>query len=75
MTILTRWNGSTDPADKSGTATFTHGDRVLQVRLESFKDAQALDELMDRAMLTARQESRRALAAWLRGAADQLGVM
>lgn len=74
MTALTRWQGSADAADQSGTATFVQGDRVLQVHLASFKDAQALDELIDRAALQAKMDSRRALAAWLRGAADQLGV-
>lgn len=75
MTALTRWQGSTDPADKSGTATFALGDRVLQVRLRSFDDARALDELIDKAVLTARRDSRKALAAWMRGAADQMEVV
>lgn len=74
MTILTRWTGSTDPADKSGLATFTHGERLLQLKLASFEDARALDEMMDKVMLQARRDSRKAIADWLRGAADQMGV-
>ena len=75
MTALTRFQASVDPADKSGTATFVVAERVLHVKLASFKDAQALDELIDRAALTAKRESRKALASWLRGAADQMGVV
>lgn len=55
-------------------ATFVLGERVLQIRLASFADAQALDELIDRAAMTARRESRKELSQWLRGAANQLDV-
>lgn len=75
MTALTRFQASTDPADKSGTATFVVAERVLQLKLASFKDAQALDELIDRAALQSKRDSRKAMESWLRGAADQLGVV
>lgn len=74
MTAMTQFQGSPDPADKGGTATYVVADRVIQVRLASFEDARAIDELIDRAAMQSKRESRKAIAAWLRGAADQMGV-
>lgn len=43
-----KWNGSTDPEDKSGTAEYVRGDKVISVKLESFKLACELDKFIDK---------------------------
>ena len=71
MTALTRWTGD-GLAVMTGTATFTHGERVLEVRLQSFADAKALDELIDLVALRGRRAARAACASYMRAAATQL---
>jgi len=45
MKALTTWSGSQD--DLAGTASFSVAGRVLAVRLQSFKDAQEIGELIE----------------------------
>ena len=73
MTTLLRWQASTDSAERRGMATFTRGgDQVLQVRLESFADAKAIDDLIDLVVLRAKRATRAACASYVRTAAAQL---
>ena len=72
MTTLLRWQGSTDPTKKNGTATFTLNERLLQVPLASFDDARALDEFIDLAVLRARRSVRAACSSYIRAAATHL---
>lgn len=72
MSTLIRWQGSTNPAEVSGTATFTLNERQLQVRLGSFADAQALDEFIDLVSLRARRSVRLACSSYIRAAAAHL---
>lgn len=71
MTQLTRWTG--DGLDvHTGTATYTFGERVLQVRLQSFADAQAINDLFAVAARQARESAARAWASYIRAAATHL---
>lgn len=72
MTSMTRWIGSTDPADTTGTATYTVGETIAAIRLDDFKTAQLIERLIDTARLQGAAEARRAAAAFLRGAANNL---
>lgn len=72
MTTLMRWQANIDPDQLGGMATFTFGDRMLQVRLESFADARAIDELIDLVALRSRRAARVACANYVRAAATHL---
>lgn len=72
MTTLTRWLASTDPADKTGVATFSAHGTTVHIPLESFDDARQLDEFIDRAVLKAKNSSRVAIANFVRGTAAQI---
>jgi len=69
---LTRWRGSTDPADLSGVATFYAGGRSLDVPLPSFAAARDLAALIEAGQQAAAAQARRAAVNYLRGAAQQL---
>ena len=71
MTTLLRWTDDT-PSSKTGTATFSHGNTVIQVRLEKFADARALDEFVDLVSLRGRRAARAACANYVRAAATHL---
>lgn len=60
MKALTTWSGSQD--DLAGTASFSVAGRVLAVRLQSFKDAQEIGELIELAEKLAADRARRAAA-------------
>lgn len=72
MTAMTRWVGSTDPADTSGTATYAVGDTIAAIRLDDFCTAQLIERLIDTARLHGAAEARRAAADFMRGAAANL---
>lgn len=64
---FTRWQGSTDPADMTGLATYAAGGHTITVPLQSLADAQALADMMQ----AAAQQARRAQAEFLRGALNR----
>ena len=72
MTAMTRWQGSLDPTDMSGTATYTAAGMVVAVQLGSFTDAQSLDRLIVAAEKLAGDRARKACAQLLRGTANSL---
>lgn len=72
MTSLTRWVGSTDPADLTGTATYTVGGAIAAIRLDDFRTAQLIARLIDTARMHGAAEARRAAADFMRGAANNL---
>lgn len=47
MTNVAKWMGSVDPADLTGTATFTAGGEELVMRLESFEQFRAVKRMLD----------------------------
>lgn len=69
---MTRWTGSTDPADHTGTATYTVGATIAAIRLDDFRTAQLIERLIDTARLQGAAEARRAAAEFMRGAANNL---
>lgn len=72
MTSMTRWVGSTDPADLTGTATFTVGGTIAAIRLEDCQTAHLIDRLIDTAYRQGADSARKAAANFMRGAADNL---
>ena len=72
MTSMTRWIGSTDPADLTGTATYTVGVTIAAIELDSFTTARLIERLIDTARLQGAAEARRAAAEFMRGAAANL---
>lgn len=72
MTSMTRWVGSADPADLTGTATFTVGAAIAAIRLGDFQTAQLIERLIDTARLQGAAEARKAAAEFMRGAAANL---
>ena len=71
MTTLLKWTGD-GKGVLCGTAIFSLGDTVVKVRLETFGDARALDELIDLAVLRGRRSARAACASYVRAAATHL---
>lgn len=69
MNYLIRWQGSTDPANLAGTATFTAGGQSVSVGMCSFEDARALDKEV---MVAAAEQAKQAQATYLRGALGRL---
>ena len=72
MSALTRWVGSEDHADPSGTGTFFAAGWSLELRMQSFAHAQELAKLIGAAEQMAGDRARRAAALYLRGAAKSL---
>lgn len=72
MTSMTRWTGSTDPDDETGTATYTVGTTIAAIRLDDFQTAQLIERLIDTARMQGAAEARSAAAAFLRGAAANM---
>jgi hypothetical protein len=72
MTSMTRWTGSTDPEDASGTATYAVGATIAAIRLDDFQTAQLIERLIDTARMQGAAQARRAAAEFMRGAAANL---
>ena len=72
MTSMTRWIGSIDPADPTGTATYCVGGTIAAICLDDFKTAQLIERLIDTARQQGAAEARRAAAEFMRGAAANL---
>ncbi len=49
MSYWQRWEGSTDPADKSGTAHFVVDGVKYSPRLPTFEDCSVVDDLLEAA--------------------------
>jgi len=69
---MTRWTGSTDPADPAGTATYTVGGTIAAIELDNFTTARLIERLIDSARMQGAAEARRAAAEFMRGAAANL---
>lgn len=65
---MTKWAGSENAGNATGTATFSVGGVVLAIRLECFADAHALGNLIAAAEGLAADRARRSCAAYMRGA-------
>lgn len=64
---LTRWQASAEADDPTGIATFSAGDYSVDVRLDSFERARALNDLIGMAVSRAKKSQ----AAYLRGAINR----
>lgn len=71
MTTLRNWQPN-DDGTGFGLATFTIGDKMLQVRLESLSAARAIDDMVDLMVLRARRKERVMVANQIRDLAHQV---
>ena len=72
MTVVLHWQGSEDKNDRSGTATFSFGGRVLAIKMHSFGDANAITTLIEDTERAARKRASKTAAEYLRGVAAQM---
>lgn len=69
---MTKWVGSENAGNATGTATFSVGCVALAIRLECFADAHALGNLIAAAERLAADRALRTCAAYMRGAASHI---
>lgn len=68
MTSMTRWIGSTDPANPAGVATYTYCGRSIELPMPSFSRAREVEQFIGHVVGNARRQQREAFAAQIRGA-------
>jgi hypothetical protein len=71
MSYWQRWEGSTDPADKSGTAHFVVDGLKYSPKLPEFSDCAIIDDLLDAAFKQGKQFAADAMSGHVLRAIDR----
>jgi hypothetical protein len=74
MKTTMRWQGSLNPTNKAGTATYIVGTKSFSVSLAEYDDAQAIWQMLEAAREEGRNSSRVAIKSLLLGALESAKI-